>query len=185
MQIINDKRNRYANRLIALVLVYIVLKVIGGINWTEFLLQPNYENYESAIELSNLFNLIRNILLTICIVLIYLAVKKLRETEKTKKLYNILFWIIVGTTVFSYLFANLSTYYLQAALEENLHRRMGVINAISKIQLIIVYLLPLPVYIAILVKEKLNYNWMIIGSVSSLYFMILTRVIYWARDFLT
>ena len=61
---------------------------------------------------------------------------------------------------------------------------MSLLNTIYYIYNYLALFIPIPVYILILIKEKLNINWMIIGRLTSVYLLLLGYLVRGIRTYL-
>jgi hypothetical protein len=181
-----EKENKTANNILALSIVYIVLSLIQEINWHEVLIKESpscFETFSAAVNVADTgLNIARNII----VILIFFFIKKLRQTDKTKKLYGIVFWIMTGSAIFSYLYTGL--FYIANFLSWDIIRVLRekylLMSSINFVYLYLGIFLPIPFYIAILIKEKSDINWMIIGRLTSVYLFLIGKIIYGIRDYM-
>ena len=181
-----ENENKAVKRILAFAVVYIVLSLIQEINWHSMLAKAPPDNFETLSTVVNAAGIGFNIIRSIITILIFFFVKKLRETDKTKKFYSIVFWIITGSAIFSYLYMGLFYFanFLSWDIVRVIRDKYQLMSAINSIYLYSGILLPLPFYIAILAKEKPDINWMIAGSLTNMYIFSLEKMIYAIRDYM-
>lgn len=180
----SKKENKTANRLFALAAAYIVLNALHSMDWYGVFEKAASRDFEYFSAIVNTADIGILIIRSIVTLLIFQFIKKLRETDVTKKLYGIVFWIMTAYTVFSYLYMGL--FYFSNSLFpgflQSVRDKPQLMAGVNFIYLYSGIFLPLPFYIAIIIKEKLDINWMIIGSLANMYLFLLEKILYAMRD---
>ncbi len=184
MQIFNDKQNKFMGKLILLMGIYIIISALPIAYWQSFILEHYPHKYELFKDTIVRYSWIKNILIAVLRFGVIFCFIKLRETKDTKKIYRILMWTEIGLTVFSYVYSGVitsiarSSAYLMNSGRDNIK----LLNSISQILYYLTVFLPLPIYISILIKEKLKYNWMVIGNLTSIILSIISIIILKVRN---
>ncbi len=181
MFIYSEEKNRILNWLIGLSIVYILLRVIGDINWFHILSKFELIDYETLSKVIKIFSMIIALITSVNTILIYLLFIKLRETDETMKLYRAFWWITVGLILFSYIASGgflIMSRFLPNVFEK-IRNNLQICNTFQKAYMNLFYILPIPFYIAIIVKEKLEYNWMIIGLLTNRFLMLFRMACNW------
>ena len=164
-----ESKNKAVNKIIVCMAIYLFIAVMAIIDWRGFFPVPSPMRYEGYGALYANISPITILAKSILMIVIFYLFMNIRATENTKKLYKAAFWILIAVNIFSFLIPAAYTvifnffpkYISQASFN------IALISNISRIYAFIAMALPVPFYIAILVKEHLDYNWMIIGSLTS------------------
>ncbi len=186
MQISNDRKNEYAKILIVLCLIYVLFEIIGNINLFRLF---NNMNFDTVNVVNQIRAVITAVITAISSFLIIFTFIRFRENNKTRKLYKTLLWYyitIIILDLFYWAIFAIFYFFFDSSLERitpgpNMY---SAISMISSIYYYIVLIFPIPIYILILKKEKLDYNWMIIGRLTSYFLQLISFTVIKVRHYL-
>ena len=176
-----EAKNKIINKTIVCMAIYLFIAVIGIIDWRGFFPFSSPVRYEGYSSLFSIINPVTILVKSILMIVIFHLFIDMRATEDTKKLYKTVFWILIAANILSFLisaayiviFNFFPKYITQASFD------IELMNSISRINAYIAMALPVPFYIAILVKEHLDYNWMIIGTLTNTFLYIARTIAQW------
>ena len=164
-----ESKNKIVNKIIVCMAIYLFIAIMSIIDWRGFFPAPSPMRYEGYSALFNFINPIALLGKSILMIMIFRLFMILRMSKTTEKLYKAVFWILIAVNFLSFLisasyaviFIFFPKYITQASFN------ITLLSNISRIYSFIAIALPVPFYIAILVKEHLDYNWMIIGTLTN------------------
>lgn len=159
-----NKKTKYANWILGLSLTLLIIKVLQNIKYYKYI-NNNYDIASNSLII--IVNIISGILLFMSfalhlILLVY--IKKLRQTDKTKLLYNTIIGICIGSIIYSLIVLIFVNPYIFQTPSPEKHWFIKfeiILNNIIKYTYVILYA------VVIFKEGKIgkNCNWMFVGSV--------------------
>ena len=173
-----ESKDKIVNKIIVCMAMYLFVAIILVIDLRSLFPVPSPMRYEGYSVLYNSINILIMFLRSILMIIIFAYFIKLRASNATRKLYKIVLWILIAVNILSFLTSAAYTvifnffpkYISQASFD------IAMMNNISRIYAFIAIALPVPFYIAILVREKLDYNWMIIGTLMNTFIYMIKTI---------
>ena len=164
-----ESKNKIINKIIVCIAVYLFIEILGIIDWRSLFPVPSPMRYEGYGVLASITATAAVFVKSILMIIVFRLFMYIRATKNTEKLYKAVFWILIAVNILTFLLSAayivilnyFPKYITQASLD------IALISNISRIYAYLTIALQLPFYIAIVIREKRDINWMIMGSLTS------------------